>query len=505
MSDPSDSKQRLTPNWQQEQASKSSKEVYRESETSQVPQHAEPPPPRAVLLQQASKFLKEDEIKDASTERKVAFLRSKGLEDEEVYRLLELPSDKASAEVKEAGTEQLSINTIRPQPNQQREAALIQSPPQPKENPPIITYPEFLLHSQKPPPLITASRLINSFYLFCGTAAAVYGTSKYLVEPMIQSLTSARRSLASTAQANLDTLNEKLEENVSTISNGVSKHVGGGGGEDDDDSSETTENMAPLFSRTTGTQTSPLDSPSTSTRLSAPSSLPDRNTSQQSSLLSIQSSLSALIPPKDTKSDNDDVKSQINDLYHYLNSLKYPSLHARTIAESKDDVVNKFKAEIRGMKGVLLSARNFPSGATTGRGFGGRVELPVLKETGMTGVGRRRSVESQWAILVARSPTKKAKQRLPASKPPTDLLWRTTLVLICRSEIRVKRRHPPYGWNHTDFGSRNRLMNGFDFFAVSPWLSSMPGLFRLWQKMKTIRVMRWLGPVEAAATHEDER
>ena len=32
----------------------------------------------------------------------------------------------------------------------------------------------------------------------------------------------------------------------------------------------------------------------------------------------------------------------------------------------KEDEITRVKAEIRGVKGVLLSARNFPAGAVTG-------------------------------------------------------------------------------------------------------------------------------------------
>lgn len=37
------------------------------------------------------------------------------------------------------------------------------------------------------------------------------------------------------------------------------------------------------------------------------------------------------------------------------------------IGETNDDEIAKVKAEIRGVKGVLLSARNFPGGVGRGR------------------------------------------------------------------------------------------------------------------------------------------
>ncbi|KAI4262221.1 MAG: hypothetical protein L6R42_002598 [Xanthoria sp. 1 TBL-2021] len=372
MGDPVDNKQRSKPDWQHEEASGSHEDLKRRLKTADAPEHVEPPPSRAVLLEQAFKFLEDDEIKDAPTERKIAFLQSKGLTDEEVHRLLEIPYDNAKAEMQETGPEQASSDPSPP--TRDPEAAPSQPPPSPsptRDTPPIITYPEFLLHSEKPPPLITASRLINAFYIFSGTTAAIYGTSKYLVEPMLESLTSARHDLFSTAQSNLDGMVEKLEQNVSTLPSGVSK----GTVEDDGDTSsdESTENTTPFFNRTVGTQTSPPASISPAPGDS--SSVPAATIAslQHSTLGSLQKSLLSIVPTKSTNSEKESVADQFDDLKRYLSTLQYPSLLADGLAETKDDAVNKFKAEIRSMKGVLLNARNFPSGNMTGKGFRGRV------------------------------------------------------------------------------------------------------------------------------------
>ncbi len=107
MSDPADPKQRTIPDWQHEETPRSPEHPEGGSKTTEAPDPVGPPPPRFVLLEQASKFLKDIEIKDAPMEKKMAFLRSKGLTDEEVYRLLEIPYDKAKLEVQgEAGPEQ---------------------------------------------------------------------------------------------------------------------------------------------------------------------------------------------------------------------------------------------------------------------------------------------------------------------------------------------------------------------------------------------------------------
>ena len=185
---------------------------------------------------------------------------------------------------------------------------------------------------------------------------------------MTESLTSARHDLFSTAQTNLNDMIEKLERSVSKIPSSVSK-----GSRDDEEDTSSDEDTPWLFNRTIGTQTSPPASttPASSYISSAPATT--IASLQRSALDSLQASLSSLVPSENTKSTSENIRDQIVDLKDYLDSLKYPSLHSRAIAASKDDAVNKFKAEIRGMKGVLLSARNFPSGTAVGKIFRGRV------------------------------------------------------------------------------------------------------------------------------------
>lgn len=99
-------RQASIPRWQQNDY-RSSDSPNGESTPPESSKSTEPPPPRAALLEQASKFLQEDEIKDAPTDRKVAFLESKGLTEEEVQRLLVLPSDTVDGEAqKEAAIEE---------------------------------------------------------------------------------------------------------------------------------------------------------------------------------------------------------------------------------------------------------------------------------------------------------------------------------------------------------------------------------------------------------------
>lgn len=47
-----------------------------------------PPPSRETLVDQARKFLEEDEVRNASTDKKISFLESKGLNSEEIQSLI---------------------------------------------------------------------------------------------------------------------------------------------------------------------------------------------------------------------------------------------------------------------------------------------------------------------------------------------------------------------------------------------------------------------------------
>lgn len=86
-----------------------------ESKLSTPTQDTEAHPSRTALLGQASRFLKQDEIKNASTEKKIDFLQSKGLTDGETHRLLGLSSKAANANAeKEEESIELSVHQFLP-------------------------------------------------------------------------------------------------------------------------------------------------------------------------------------------------------------------------------------------------------------------------------------------------------------------------------------------------------------------------------------------------------
>jgi hypothetical protein len=77
-SEPSRKKAISAPRWQQQSS----------PETSDAAEPSSAAVSRSELLEQASRFLEADEIREASRGRKVAFLESKGLTNEEIQKLL---------------------------------------------------------------------------------------------------------------------------------------------------------------------------------------------------------------------------------------------------------------------------------------------------------------------------------------------------------------------------------------------------------------------------------
>lgn len=61
-------------------------------------------PSRATVIEQAKKFLEEDEVRNSTTDKKIAFLESKGLRSDEIQDLLGISRDlEASSPAVEVG------------------------------------------------------------------------------------------------------------------------------------------------------------------------------------------------------------------------------------------------------------------------------------------------------------------------------------------------------------------------------------------------------------------
>ncbi|KAI9824553.1 MAG: hypothetical protein M1832_001642 [Thelocarpon impressellum] len=336
-----------------------------------LPAQDSKPLSRAPLLQQATKFLEDDEIRDASTDRKIAFLESKGLTTDEIQELLGVSRVAEASATASARQEHDEVTS---------------SEPQRIETPPIITYPEFLSQASGRPPLITAGRLLNTLYVAGTLAASIYGISRYVVEPMTDALNESRHSLAERAKDNLEKLNTRLEESVSEVP--MPKAAGHMRDSDADSTASSDSDPTELFHVDIGTQTSSRRSSASTSTDPTPRDALSRTLAQQATLKTMSSHLTSLLETSASASDADDgVAASLQELRTFLDGIVYASPYAATNASlyssvigpagagaarvADDDAVGKIKGEIRGIKGVLLSARNFPA-SQRGRGVGVR-------------------------------------------------------------------------------------------------------------------------------------
>ena len=355
MSDQDRSKTKGIPSWQR-------------FEAPDLPSPAEPQSPtpneqtaaadRASLIDKATRFLEDDDIRDAPIERKQYFLQLKGLTEDEIRDLLRRQHMPEAEVAKGFHEEQEDVSRID-HPESVSNGSSDATPATPaKDIVPIITYPEFLIHSQKPPPLVTTERLLTALYIASGAAATIYGTSKYIVEPMVETLTAARQSLFDTAHTNLATLNKKLEDSVS-------KSPETPFALDDIENTTVDSDPAHFFNRSAATQTSPHLSRSTSSdSFDVSDTLASSSSAHEATLSTIKSRLCDLLPAD--KEASSPVKDSIDELQKSLDGLIYGDILSWNSKgdKAKEDAIAKVKSEIRGVKGVLLSARNFPSGVS---------------------------------------------------------------------------------------------------------------------------------------------
>jgi hypothetical protein len=365
---------------------------------------------RSALLDQATKFLHDESIRDASTDRKIEFLESKGLQNDEIQKLLGVSRNPAATS--EAKSESPGESKSRPSEStvetsshtesqgnllasQSPTPSLVSSSPSSSSSsssrdvPPIITYPEFLLQQTKPP-LVSLRTVLYTLYGAAALGASFYGASEFLVKPMTRSLASARQELAETAQQNLKKLNEKLEQNVSKIPPFPSKQAGAksssDAGEDvAQDAESITSDPTELFHRDIATQTTPnLDRGANRNSYFGQRDEDEEKkadptkavTNHLKRLEVLTSHLREFVEDeKKGKVSDDAIRDRLSELQTYLDSLTYmnnPVYNIYGAADStrgdtrartnEEDAISSFKAEIRGVKGALLSARNFPSG-----------------------------------------------------------------------------------------------------------------------------------------------
>lgn len=212
-----------------------------------------------------------------------------------------------------------------------------------------------------------------------GLSTLIYGASKFVVEPMIESLNGARQELHDTTASKLEELVNQLERTVSVVP--PPKHGAAPGSpttsaattmvnpdeEDDEDPAE-------MFHRDIGTQTSfsdTLTSAATDAAAATPEAQPPA-LQHATNLAKLAKCVSGLRDAVVSQSgDFEDIKAQVEHFREDLDRMIFPQMDftpggygMMSTAGSKnepDDEVRKARDNIRRIKGVLLSTRSFPA------------------------------------------------------------------------------------------------------------------------------------------------
>jgi hypothetical protein len=181
---------------------------------------------------------------------------------------------------------------------------------------------------------------------------------------MVENLTDARVELHDTASTKLDNLVTKLEQTVSVIPPSRKPTDGASV----TDAADDIDDPAEMFHRDVGTQTSLPPSPFPPVAKD-PTASPSQH--QVDRLTTLAKSLSALKDDYRTQSEDlEDVKTLIDVFRDDLDALTYGSqtdfvggydVYNRQRRTEPEDEIKKVRDNIRRVKGVLLSTRNFPT------------------------------------------------------------------------------------------------------------------------------------------------
>ncbi|KAG5662238.1 hypothetical protein KAF25_004477 [Fusarium avenaceum] len=308
----------------------------------------------------ARRFLENDDVRHAPHDKKVEFLKSKGIDEAEIHALLGQEESATETETESTASSE-TTSAHAPTPTETLPPTPASQPP--VDRPPIVTYPEFLAKPPRPPPLVTKERLFNALYTVTGLSSLVYGTSRYVIRPMVDSQAEARTDFHDLTSRKLDALVAKLEKTVSEVP--PQKPVATV--EDDSEAEDPTE----MFHRDMGTQTTfPISSVTAMTGSKDNDSPAKHNASQ---LASLNKTLSGLKDAYRSQSEGmDKIKTAVDVLRDDLDTMTYTAypdhsagydLYGRSRKPEPDDEIRKVRDNIRRVKGVLLSTRNFPASA----------------------------------------------------------------------------------------------------------------------------------------------
>jgi hypothetical protein len=219
--------------------------------------------------------------------------------------------------------------------------------------------------------------LLNTAYITGGLMASVYGLSKFIIAPMTQNLTEARHDFAAHTQEQLEEFNKRLGESVSVDPATKAKTKAS---DAPDDISEADSDPTELYHRDYGTQTTPALSRRPSVAGTDPEPVV---TGHENRLRIIKSHLQELEATRtNDKASADSLKTKVSDLTSYLSEMSYQNQYYSNMnglygssfglhgaKDAKSDQIDVLKNDIRAVKGVFLSARNFPGGGSmpTGR------------------------------------------------------------------------------------------------------------------------------------------
>lgn len=337
-----------------------------QSNTEDAPLSAEE---RAQQLEIVRSFLEDPGVKDEPIERKREFLEAKGIAQDMIEQELGTSTVTSTATPPSTSITTVDFADFKQATQTQR------APPAVRVvAPPIITYPEFLEDARKPPPLITPMRVLNATYIASAIAAVAYGASTFLVKPMAASLTDARHDFASHGQSKIDEFNSRL----STLVSKIPEPKSAAGEAENDDVESVASDPTELFHRDIGTQTSPAVSPPPSTANAQPETktVADKQNERLSIIKSHLDEMLAGVQAGEQPAK--DRLEEANKLRHHLDNMMYRVQTANVwnggfTTEAKAgteavDAIEEVKKEIRGVKGVLLSAKRFaPVGTVQGR------------------------------------------------------------------------------------------------------------------------------------------
>ncbi|KAL2753742.1 hypothetical protein ACRALDRAFT_2044084 [Sodiomyces alcalophilus JCM 7366] len=370
-----------TPEQTSERTPEETPEETPEQTPEETPEETPSPAEDTTTMDVARRFLQDDHIKNTNREHKADFLRTKGLPDEDIEKLLD--EVEASHQDQPDPPEPTPKTIPDPPPEQRDDSPSTPSTPSTPQSdePPVITYPEFLAKPPRNPPLVTATGVLNTLYAFAGLSTLLYGTSKFLVGPMVENLTEARTDFHETTSRKLDSLVTLLERTVSeippTVSAGGSGNSAKGAARHDADSDEA-DDPTELFHRDIGVQTSLPPSPRLAENIYPSATGGDSSSKPPAAqhARKIEDLVASLRGVKDAyvsqTEDLADVKTALSALKDDMAQITYAGGQADFVGSyslynsygsrrpEPEDEIKKARDNIRRVKGVMLSTRSFP-------------------------------------------------------------------------------------------------------------------------------------------------